>query len=563
MDPVAIDDCGFYETENFFDDGKLLEETLTEDTESNLNFGKQDAAVLPREALGQVARHAAMRDRAIHKLRVAEFCLKKKERRFNEVQAIGHLGHWEWNILTGEMMWSDEVFRILGYEVNQVTPTYELFLQRIHPDDRKMLAGKREKIRQEKAVLCTTTHRIVESDGEIRNVHEQAEIKRDKAGNALFVLGVVQDITEFSTMTQKLAEANALIDTIQRMQSRFIKDKDSDGTEMYNQLLNDLLQLTESRYGFIGDVLVSPEGEPYLFAHTLTNLSCSKEREELYKQVKEKGVEFHNLDNLFGVAITSGEPVISNDPLNDPRSRGIPPGHPGISSLLAVPVKYGRDVVGLIVLSCREAGYHSDIVDYMHPLVLALAQIIVAKQDQKVRRAAEKLLEEEAKLDGLLGIPNRRYFNEYIEQQRRHALRMHTPLSVIMIDVDFFKRFNDYYGHQKGDQCLVELSGIMQESLHRPMDMVARYGGEEFCCILPNTSENGAMHVAQTIRNGIAEKAIPHEMSTVSDVVTVSMGIVTWLEGSEILPDDIVVRADKALYEAKQTGRNRIVVESM
>ncbi|RUM41803.1 MAG: hypothetical protein DSY80_08265 [Desulfocapsa sp.] len=516
-----------------------------------------------QQALEQAARQAHLKDLAVHRLKISDLCLKQKEARLKEAQALGHIGHWEWDIQTGQVRWSDEVYRIGGHEVNEFKPSYETFLKYVHPDDRQMVEDAvAEAI--EKDAPCQVTHRIIRPDGTVRIVRERsAQVQRDRNGAPVFLMGTVQDITESATITKNLAETNRLLGMVQRVQEGFIRNRDV--AEIYNSLLADLLQFSESSDGFIGDVFVTPEKKPYLRAYIFTDLSCNQENTELYEQVEGRGFEFHDLDNLLGAPVTSGKAVISNDPATDPRSKKdrVPPGHLKLHSFLGIPIIFGDQVVGEIGLANRQGGYDEKILEDLAPLVTALAQVMMAQRNLTALKATEKILEQKAKLDGLLEIPNRRYFDEYLELQIKNALREHTPFSVIMIDVDFFKLYNDFYGHQKGDQCLVELAAIMKENLCRPLDIVARYGGEEFCCILPGTVESGAADVAQRLQERIAEHAIPHAATSRmsdSDVVTVSMGIAAWKPGTETSPHAVVGRADAALYEAKHAGRNRIVV---
>lgn len=160
-------------------------------------------------------------------------------------------------------------------------------------------------------------------------------------------------------------------------------------------------------------------------------------------------------------------------------------------------------------------------------------------------------------VDGLTAIPNRRQFDREVEQQWQRNLRRQTPMALLMIDIDFFKQYNDFYGHLQGDDCLKKVAGILSRQLHRPGDMVARYGGEEFACILPETDEDGAKHVAQRIIEAMAEAQIEHLKSEIADYVTLSIGVnITTPTLDDQLVDFIGV-ADKALYQAKLKGRNR------
>jgi diguanylate cyclase (GGDEF)-like protein/PAS domain S-box-containing protein len=172
-------------------------------------------------------------------------------------------------------------------------------------------------------------------------------------------------------------------------------------------------------------------------------------------------------------------------------------------------------------------------------------------------------LEELATLDSLTQVANRRKMEQVLHQEWHRCQRETQPLSLILLDIDFFKSYNDHYGHPKGDWCLQQVAQILQACMKRPGDLVARYGGEEFLLILPNTKANGAMTIAENIQSGLASLAILHEYSLVSDRVTVSLGIAV----ARTIPLDLscseaVALADKALYQAKQV-RNTFHVEVM
>jgi diguanylate cyclase (GGDEF)-like protein len=163
--------------------------------------------------------------------------------------------------------------------------------------------------------------------------------------------------------------------------------------------------------------------------------------------------------------------------------------------------------------------------------------------------------------DPLTGVGNRRAFDEILTCEFRRALRDGNPLGLIMIDVDFFKSYNDNYGHQQGDHCLKEVASALNKSCNRTTDLVARYGGEEFAVILPNTEH--AKQLAQTLRESVENAAIAHSGSGVADVVTISLGVTTEVPTVDMQLDDLIASADKALYEAKKTGRNRVVERAM
>ncbi len=167
-----------------------------------------------------------------------------------------------------------------------------------------------------------------------------------------------------------------------------------------------------------------------------------------------------------------------------------------------------------------------------------------------------------ANIDDLCKIYNRRFFNQKIIQEFKRNQRSNTPISLLMIDVDCFKLYNDKYGHQAGDQCLSRIACVLKESVRRPSDITARYGGEEFVVLLPNTSSDGAKTVAETIQNGMSKIAIPHTDSTVTNTVTLSIGIATVIPNQSTTPEMLIKHADQSLYKGKQNGKNQIQIHT-
>ncbi|MBW4427696.1 MAG: diguanylate cyclase [Nostoc desertorum CM1-VF14] len=183
------------------------------------------------------------------------------------------------------------------------------------------------------------------------------------------------------------------------------------------------------------------------------------------------------------------------------------------------------------------------------------AELVIAKE--KAENANQKL-EQLVNLDGLTQVANRRCFDERLQAEWKRLAREQQPLSLILFDVDKFKLYNDYYGHLKGDDCLIKIAQTMQQMLHhRPADLIARYGGEEFLALLPNTDLVEAIKVAQSIQQAIQNQAIPHAQSDIKNIVTLSLGITSVIPTYDIKPDTLIASADKALYNAKQKGRDR------
>jgi two-component system chemotaxis family response regulator WspR len=184
-----------------------------------------------------------------------------------------------------------------------------------------------------------------------------------------------------------------------------------------------------------------------------------------------------------------------------------------------------------------------------------MAELQITQQQLEASNARLQVL---SSVDGLTGIGNRRTFDDTLAREAGRSVREKCPMALVLIDIDHFKKFNDHYGHQGGDDALRQVAQALAAALKRPGDVVARYGGEEFAIVLPNTDAAGAMHIAEDIRAAIRSLGIEHRASDVADVVTLSLGIATTdPTAGPIDPAAVIARADAALYEAKRGGRDR------
>jgi len=181
------------------------------------------------------------------------------------------------------------------------------------------------------------------------------------------------------------------------------------------------------------------------------------------------------------------------------------------------------------------------------------------RAEEALARANEEL-KRLSMVDGLTQVANRRHMEDYLRQQWARLARERAPLTVVMCDVDFFKRFNDTYGHQAGDDCLRTVARGIEGALRRPADLVARYGGEEFLVILPDTTSDGALAVTEQIAESVARADIEHDASDVAPRVTLSMGVASAIASNDAQPARLIASADRALYAAKRAGRNRVVM---
>jgi diguanylate cyclase (GGDEF)-like protein len=234
-------------------------------------------------------------------------------------------------------------------------------------------------------------------------------------------------------------------------------------------------------------------------------------------------------------------------------------GYEVCARLKADPATAGIPIIFITALHAVEQevrGLEAGAVDYVtKPINPLLVRVRV--QIQMELRRARKRLEELATTDGLTGLANRRCFDERMTIEFDRLKRTGSRLSVIMIDVDHFKLFNDAYGHQAGDYCLRNVAKVIHLGARRPADLAARYGGEEFICLLPEVDQAGAQVVAEKIRKGIEELAIEHRQSTTGSFVTASLGIATCACNANLTANQLIAIADDALYMAKRAGRNR------
>lgn len=191
-----------------------------------------------------------------------------------------------------------------------------------------------------------------------------------------------------------------------------------------------------------------------------------------------------------------------------------------------------------------------------------LIAVVETLRDMTEQKRAQTALERLAAFDGLTGIANRRSFDEKLALEWLRARREKLPISLMMLDVDHFKPFNDSYGHQAGDDCLRRIAECLAAIVFRPGDLVARYGGEEFAMVLPACDVEGALIVADRVRDAVTRLAIPHAGGAFGHV-TVSIGVSSGVPSQGIDPDSMIKAADTALYRAKHEGRDRVVTQAM
>jgi len=191
--------------------------------------------------------------------------------------------------------------------------------------------------------------------------------------------------------------------------------------------------------------------------------------------------------------------------------------------------------------------------------LIQVSDVTAAVQRENLLREQAVALRSQTLLDDLTGVANRRHFDMAIDRETRRARRMGTPLSLMMLDIDYFKAYNDHYGHQQGDACLEAVASALSTMQQRPADLFARYGGEEFAVILPDTPADAAVMMANAMCRKVRDLRIPHQASRTDErIVTISIGVASSDSSNAGEVYDLINAADRALYQAKACGRNRV-----
>ncbi|MDO8673727.1 MAG: PAS domain S-box protein [Dehalococcoidia bacterium] len=282
---------------------------------------------------------------------------------------------------------SPHVEEVMGFtpaELYEVRP--DIWFGRIHPDD---LAGVKAAFQ----MLFDTNqrfdieYRIQRADGNWIWVHDRG-FSTYSTGGQTYAQGVFSDITGPRQAAEVQQQNHELLAAISATQSQFITD--ADPSVVFDDLLRNMLALTQSEYGFIGEILHTASDEPYLRSFAITNVAWDEASRRFYEEHAPAGLEFRNLKTLFGAVITSGKPVIANDPSTDERRGGVPSGHPGLRSFLGLPLYSGSELVGMAGLANRPDKYDAGIVAYLQPLLATCGNIIAEFRNDVRRRQAEE-----------------------------------------------------------------------------------------------------------------------------------------------------------------------------
>jgi diguanylate cyclase (GGDEF)-like protein/PAS domain S-box-containing protein len=447
-----------------------------------------------------------------------EIALHKSEAMLLEAQQLAHIGNWDYDVITGKITWSNQLFQILGRDQTLGEPTYEEILRLHYPEDAEQLhqAVERSLSTGESYQLEL---RVVKADGSFQYTEARGKAELNAQGQVIRLFGTTQDMTERRQIEDQLRASQHFIEQITELTPNllYIYDHIEQRNVYINRSVAETLGYSATAIQSMGanlfPIICHPD-DLYLVYQSMQQLHSLQDREFVEIEYRVKNAQgqwcwLYSRDMVFSRTA-------------DGRLKQTLGTSQDISKRKEVE------------LALREAEYNL--------------------------RLANQELEKLVNIDGLTQIANRRCFDHRLEQEWQRLYREQEFLSLLLFDVDYFKSYNDAYGHLLGDECLIKIAQSVQQVIFRPADLLARYGGEEFVVILPNTDIDGTMVIAQRIHTAIQDLAIPHQASKVSNIVTISIGISSLIPTSELSPSNLIEQADQALYRAKQQGRNQFVL---
>lgn len=329
----------------------------------------------------------------ITELVIAQESLRETEERWQLAIQSNGLGIWDWHVQTGAVIYTDRLQQMLGYGAGEWPQHIDSWTSRVHPEDFPEVKCLLDKCITGEATDhgCLCEHRLRCKDGSWKWVQVVGRIvSRSSDGLPLRMIGTQMDIDIRKQAELGAKKRESLLNQVHAAQERYIVS--ADPTPVFAEMLDIIVKHTESGYGFLGEVLSDEGGSPYLRAYAVTDLSWSEATRAERQCMGATGMDFHDIDSLFGTALAAGEVVMTHDAASDPRRGGLPSGHPDINTFLGLPVFHGLEMVGLIGVANRGGGYHREMLRDLDPFLAAFSSLIVS------RREARRLERDQANL---------------------------------------------------------------------------------------------------------------------------------------------------------------------
>ncbi|MDJ0519613.1 MAG: PAS domain S-box protein [Trichodesmium sp. MO_231.B1] len=494
-----------------------------------------------------------------------ELDLKKSEERWQLALRANNDGIWDCNLKTNECFYSARCQEILGYTETDIFHHLDDWKSRIHPDDINLVTESLQQHLTRQKPYFIAEYRIRCKDNTYKWILDRGQALWDKAGNPLRIVGSHTDITErkqteecLRRQTQQEQLIRKIIERIrQSLNLSEILQNTVDEVRNILQVEGVIIQRKISDKSVIVVAESLAAGKLSMLDWEINDYIITTQEFRQEKKTEQviaiKDIEKSNLLDFFQIKACLIMPIfIQKSTINNSQK----------TSLFTREQSTSDDPLwGILVAHdfSNQRQWEEWEINLLEQLRIQLEIAIQqSKLYQELQNTNEKLYKL-ATLDGLTQIANRRYFNEYLEQEWLRMAREKQPLSLIMCDIDFFKKYNDTYGHQKGDECLQRVAKAISTVVKRPADLVARYGGEELAVILPNTNLEGAIYIAKIIRQEVCNLQIPHQGAPIYKQVTMSLGVSTIIPFPEATYKSLIAGADRALYQAKEKGRNQVI----
>ncbi len=425
--------------------------------------------------------------------------------------------------------WSD----ILGWSREELLSIP--WLSFVHPEDADEALASAQKLMQGR-MLRDFRNRYVCKDGRIRWLEWNALPAREEGQ----IYAVARDVTDQIAAQERIRLNEERLDSLLKLsQMSGVSDE-----KIRAFAVEEIVRLTRSKAGYL-HLFDEENGSLERVSWSEGALRVCRAEPTCHEPLEKAGV--------WADSIRLRRPVVHNDFEGLPGRKGLPEGHFPIKRHMSVPVLDDGRVVAVAGVGNKEEAYDESDINQLSLFMQSMWSILKEKR-------ARQILRQYSMEDGLTGLANRRRLDEVLESEWHRARRERQPLALVILDIDHFKAFNDFYGHQAGDDCLCKVATSLRKNVRRAGDLVARYGGEEFLAVLPNTDERGALEVAEAMRLSVMHLNLRHKGSPNTRQITVSAGVAATVPGKGATAGvaDLVASADRALYRAKHDGRNAV-----